>query len=1150
MFKGGAKAFAASVFARCIFGAVGTGQALADGTTPPPRTGATSLGTLPSSFPQCDGGIKRMARLEMGAASRRLRGAGRWVLRIVVTTVLAVSVMAPVLAVGARTAHASTDYRSQWNLDPNFPPCNRFGDPGISAFDCYPDDHPPNSGVTFVYGQMLYANGGIPATWAGQGAAAYTFIAKGGSDPYSSGFYQLPPVFGGWYGFSYPQNSGVTSLSVSAQDQSWVFQPSLNGGSTPFGGEGHPSDPTQWESPVVGVAMNYGNATEIPQVVIPSPPDVSSSCGADLTAPPGTGQCSATQNSTLSTQSPAYTWTWSDTTTSTGTPVSKAFTTDGSDSSFTGTLLADAGGGWTESEAVSANTAPCYGTGCLSINTTFSPAGDPTNPSSEPAVGQTVTVTSTVTNTATVEIDNLVPAPLSGAIAAGTVNATPASVASLSPGASTTFTWSPQFTSSGQQSLDMHVDASVGSTGRTTFGDDPENLTVASPPTITSADNAAFGVGTAGTFTVNATDTNTTSSDITLSETGALPAGVTFVDNGNDTATLAGTPAAGSGGTYPLTISAKNGSPPDATQTFNLVVNEPPTFLSSYPMTTFNVGTTEGYNFTATDGITTSSDITLSETGALPAGVTFVDNGNDTATLGGVPAAGSAGSYPLTITASNGTKPDTSFVFTLTVDEPPTITSADNTSFGIGTAGTFTVNATDTNTTSSDITLSETGALPAGVTFVDNGNDTATLAGTPAAGSGGTYPLTISAKNGSPPDATQTFNLVVNEPPTFLSSYPMTTFNVGTTEGYNFTATDGITTSSDITLSETGALPAGVTFVDNGNDTATLGGVPAAGSAGSYPLTITASNGTKPDTSFVFTLTVDEPPTITSADNTSFGIGTAGTFTVNATDTNTTSSDITLSETGALPAGVTFVDNGNDTATLAGTPAAGSGGTYPLTISAKNGSPPDATQTFNLVVNEPPTFLSSYPMTTFNVGTTEGYNFTATDGITTSSDITLSETGALPAGVTFVDNGNDTATLGGVPAAGSAGSYPLTITASNGTKPDTSFVFTLTVDEPPTITSADNTSFGIGTAGTFTVNATDTNTTSSDITLSETGALPAGVTFVDNGNDTATLAGTPAAGSGGTYPLTISAKNGSPPDATQTFNLVVNEPPTSSPRTR
>ena len=32
------------------------------------------------------------------------------------------------------------------------------------------------------------------------------------------------------------------------------------------------------------------------------------------------------------------------------------------------------------------------------------------------------------------------------------------------------------------------------------------------------------------------------------------------------------------------------------------------------------------------------------------------------------------------------------------------------------------------------------------------------------------------------------------------------------------------------------------------------------------------------------------------------------------------------------------------------------------------------------------------------------------------------------------------------------------------------------------------------------------------MTLSETGALPSGVTFIDNGNGTATLAGTPAGG--------------------------------------
>ena len=77
-------------------------------------------------------------------------------------------------------------------------------------------------------------------------------------------------------------------------------------------------------------------------------------------------------------------------------------------------------------------------------------------------------------------------------------------------------------------------------------------------------------MGTPGTFTVTTTGFPTP----TLTETGTLPAGVTFVDNGNGTATLAGTPAAGTAGTYPLTITATN-SVSSATQSFTLTVAAP-----------------------------------------------------------------------------------------------------------------------------------------------------------------------------------------------------------------------------------------------------------------------------------------------------------------------------------------------------------------------------------------------------------------------------------------------------------------------------------------------------------------------------------------------------------------------------------------------
>ena len=66
----------------------------------------------------------------------------------------------------------------------------------------------------------------------------------------------------------------------------------------------------------------------------------------------------------------------------------------------------------------------------------------------------------------------------------------------------------------------------------------------------------------------------------------------------------------------------------------------------------------------------------------------------------------------------------------------------------------------------------------------------------------------------------------------------------------------------------------------------------------------------------------------------------------------------TLSETGTLPPGVTFTDNGDGTATLSGTPAAGSGGLYLLTITATNvaGS---YSQSFILIVFQTPQITSA-----------------------------------------------------------------------------------------------------------------------------------------------------------------------------------------------
>jgi hypothetical protein len=644
-------------------------------------------------------------------------------------------------------------------------------------------------------------------------------------------------------------------------------------------------------------------------------------------------------------------------------------------------------------------------------------------------------------------------------------------------------------------------------------------LTVTESPTITSADSASFQAGTAGNFLV------TTSAGFpvatTLSKTGTLPSGVTFTDNGNGTATLAGTPAAGTAGSYPITITASNGASPNGTQSFTLTVVESPV-ITSADHATFVVGTAGSFSVTTSGAAGT----TVSYTGTLPSGVSFTPSGTG-ATIAGTPAANTGGTYPITITASDGVTPDSTQNFTLTVNQPPVITSADHDSFSLGVAGSFTVTTAPGVPASTVIT--KTGSLPAGVSFTDNGDGTATIAGTPTAA--GTFAITITASNGVAPDGTQAFTLTVNQAPG-ITSADHVTFEVGTAGSFTVT-----TSPAADTVTSTGTLPSGVSFTDNGDGTATLAGTPAAGTGGVYNLTLKATNATGFSTQ-AFTLTVNELANITSADHTTFTIGSAGSFTVTTAAGHPTATTIT--KTGTLPVGVSFTDNGDGTATLAGTPAAGADGSYPLTISATNAAGVDQ-QSFTLTVvpaNASPV-ITSDDHATFEFGTAGTFTVTTTAGYPTATTIT--KTGALPAGVSFTDNGDGTATIAGTPTA--AGSFPITITAGNGASTDATQSFTLTVTKLPVITSGNATTFAIGTAKTFTVTTAAGYPTATS--LSQTGALPSGISFTDNGDGTASLSGTAAAGTTGSYPLTITAGN-SAGSTQQAFTLTV-QPANSSP---
>ena len=167
--------------------------------------------------------------------------------------------------------------------------------------------------------------------------------------------------------------------------------------------------------------------------------------------------------------------------------------------------------------------------------------------------------------------------------------------------------------------------------------------------------------------------------------------------------------------------------------------------------------------------------------------------------------------------------------------------------------------------------------------------------------------------------------------------------------------------------------------------------------------TVTASQGGNVDykaasdvqRSFV----VGTPPTITSAAATSLTAGTPGTFTVASTGYPKPS----ISETGALPAGVTLTDNGDGSATLAGVPATGSGGVYPITITAANGFKPDATQSFSLTVYAPTTTTLAASPAPANVAQPVTYTATVSASPTANAgSVTFSDNGATITGCAAV----------------------------------------------------------------------------------------------------------------------------------------------------
>ncbi|MDP9074321.1 MAG: Ig domain-containing protein [Actinomycetota bacterium] len=243
-------------------------------------------------------------------------------------------------------------------------------------------------------------------------------------------------------------------------------------------------------------------------------------------------------------------------------------------------------------------------------------------------------------------------------------------------------------------------------------------------------------------------------------------------------------------------------------------------------------------------------------------------------------------------------------------------------------------------------------------------------------------------------------------------------------------------------------LPAGLSIAPGSGS---ISGTPTKLGASSVTLMATDTTGASGSTSFTWTVRGPTAPTITSAQAATYTVGVSTPFKVTTSGFPTPA----ISATGN-PANVYLFDNHDGTANVVANPE---GGIFPFTITATNGFGSDASQSFIFTLNTAPHIFAA-PQMSFGVGV----SVTIAVGVTGFPKPTATESGTMPSGLSF---NSATPAYTGAAAAGSVGTYPITLTAANGIGSPASQDVILTVDQA-TMTYPTNGQLNVDTTRAFT----------------------------------------------------------------------------------
>ncbi|MGH9481185.1 MAG: putative Ig domain-containing protein [Terriglobales bacterium] len=423
-----------------------------------------------------------------------------------------------------------------------------------------------------------------------------------------------------------------------------------------------------------------------------------------------------------------------------------------------------------------------------------------------------------------------------------------------------------------------------------------------------------------------------------------------------------------------------------------------------------NVGVPYFAQLTAVNGKLGSGRVIFGVAGdsnPLPSGLNLDGQGNITGT------AAVAGQVNVTFTANDSAGNSTAQIISMTVVQnlavvPPV-------SVPLGTTGEpYTLTLTAVNGTAPYQFSVAHSALPSGMSLSTAG----VITGTPV--NGGTFTPTIAVSDSSVPPVTATLPLTLQIEGLTVRAATPPAGSVGVAYADTVLMANGTGPFSPIVVS--GSLPPGLTATTG--TVTTLGwvvnGTPTA--AGVYNFSVRITDADSQSVVQPFTIVINPfeitPPVLTS------GVEGRGYLATLSAQGGTPPYQFNL-VTGVLPPGLSLDFNAG---TITGVPAAGSAGSYALGITVKDANGLTATQSFTLVIFSGQTFaVTTSALPPAQVGQSYQQNLTADFGVPPYAFTLLS--GSLPAGLTLASNG----ALAGVPGAGTAGTYPITIQATDNT---------------------------------------------------------------------------------------------------------------------